>query len=85
MFGNLSSFGLSGDWAARARTLAKALKKAYPAATDAGIAGILGNWEQESGLSPSAIDPADHGSGLGQWTNVGGSRRESKMRAYLRR
>ncbi|MDM7515914.1 phage tail tape measure protein [Lentilactobacillus sp. TOM.63] len=81
LFGNLSSFGLSGDWAARARTLAKALKKAYPAATDAGIAGILGNWEQESGLSPSAIDSKDHGTGLGQWTFI----RETRLRNWLRK
>ena len=83
--GNVGSLSLGGDIASRAKKMAAAIKKAYPAATLAGIAGVLGNWEQESGLSPSAIDPADHGSGLGQWTNVGGSRRESKMRAYLKR
>jgi len=76
---------LDGDIASRAKKMAAAIKKAYPAATLAGIAGVLGNWEQESLLSPSAINSGDHGSGLGQWTNVGGSRRESKMRAYLKR
>ena len=40
--------GLAGDESQRAREIAKALKQAYPSATDAGIAGILGNWMQES-------------------------------------
>ncbi|MEN2324920.1 phage tail tape measure protein [Lentilactobacillus otakiensis] len=83
--GSIGSLALSGDIASRAKKMAAAIKKAYPAATLAGIAGVLGNWEQESLLSPSAINSGDHGSGLGQWTNVGGSRRESKMRAYLKR
>ncbi|MBZ3776449.1 phage tail tape measure protein [Lentilactobacillus otakiensis] len=83
--GSIGSLALGGDIASRAKKMAAAIKKAYPAATLAGIAGVLGNWEQESLLSPSAINSGDHGSGLGQWTNVGGSRRESKMRAYLKR
>ncbi len=83
--GSIGSLAISGDIASRAKKIAAAIKKAYPAATLAGIAGVLGNWEQESLLSPSAINSGDHGSGLGQWTNVGGSRRESKMRAYLKR
>ncbi|MCP9369174.1 phage tail tape measure protein [Lentilactobacillus kefiri] len=83
--GSIGSLAISGDIASRAKKMAAAIKKAYPAATLAGIAGVLGNWEQESLLSPSAINSGDHGSGLGQWTNVGGSRRESKMRAYLKR
>lgn len=66
--GAMGSVGLAGDESQRAREIAKALKQAYPSATDAGIAGILGNWMQESRLSPSAIDSADHGTGLGQWT-----------------
>lgn len=66
--GDMGSVGLAGDESQRAREIAKALKQAYPSATDAGIAGILGNWMQESRLSPSAIDSADHGTGLGQWT-----------------
>lgn len=66
--GDMGSVGLAGDESQRAIEIAKALKQAYPSATDAGIAGILGNWMQESRLSPSAIDSADHGTGLGQWT-----------------
>lgn len=66
--GDMGAVGLAGDESQRAREIAKALKQAYPSATDAGIAGILGNWMQESRLSPSAIDRADHGTGLGQWT-----------------
>ena len=66
--GNMGAVGLAGDESQRAREIAKALKQAYPSATDAGIAGILGNWMQESRLSPSAIDSKDHGTGLGQWT-----------------
>lgn len=88
IFGNIGNFNLGGDFAERAKPLAKAFKKAYPAATRGGIAGVLGNWIQESHLSPSAIDPADHGSGLGQWTNVpvGSSRgRETNMRNWLRK
>lgn len=88
IFGNIGNFNLSGDFAERAKALAKAFKKAYPAATRGGIAGVLGNWIQESHLSPSAIDSADHGSGLGQWTNVpvGSSRgRETNMRNWLRK
>ncbi len=78
--GDMGAVGLAGDESQRAREIAKALKQAYPEATDAGIAGILGNWMQESGLSPSAIDPADHGTGLGQWTFG----RETGLRNWLR-
>lgn len=88
IFGNIGNFKLGGDFAERAKPLAKAFKKAYPAATRGGIAGVLGNWIQESGLNPSTIDSADHGSGLGQWTNVpvGSSRgRETNMRNWLRK
>lgn len=66
-FGDLSGFGLSGGLASRARTLAKAIKQLYPSATDAGIAAVLGNWEFESGLNPTAINPGGGASGLGQW------------------
>lgn len=79
--GAMGNVNLAGDEAARAREIAKALKKAYPAATDAGIAGILGNWMQESRLSPSAIDAADHGTGLGQWTFS----RETGLRNWLKK
>lgn len=65
--GSLGSMGLSGSIASRARTLAAAIKKAYPSATNAGIAAVLGNWEFESGLNPGAINPGGGASGLGQW------------------
>uniref|UniRef100_UPI00403F457A phage tail tip lysozyme n=1 Tax=Lentilactobacillus hilgardii TaxID=1588 RepID=UPI00403F457A len=79
--GDMGSVGLAGDESQRAREIAKALKQAYPSATDAGIAGILGNWMQESRLSPSAIDSADHGTGLGQWTFT----RETGLRNWLKK
>lgn len=66
--GSLGSLSLSGGLASRARTLAAALKKMYPAATNAGIAAVLGNWNFESGgLNPGAVNPGGGASGLGQW------------------
>jgi len=79
--GAMGDVGLSGGLAQRAREIAKALKSAYPAAKDGGIAGVLGNWIQESRLDPSAIDAADHGSGLGQWTFG----RETAMRNWTKK
>lgn len=79
--GDMGAVGLAGDESQRAREIAKALKQAYPSATDAGIAGILGNWMQESRLSPSAIDSQDHGTGLGQWTFG----RETGLRNWLKK
>lgn len=58
---------LGGSVASRARTLAKAIKSMYGAATNAGIAAVLGSWEFESGLNPGAINPGGGASGLGQW------------------
>lgn len=72
---------LGGSVASRARALAKAFKKAYPASNNGGIAGILGNWIQESNLNPSAVNASDHGTGLGQWTFT----RETGLRNWLRR
>ena len=79
--GAMGSVGIAGDESQRAREIAKALKQAYPSATDAGIAGILGNWMQESRLKPSAIDSKDHGTGLGQWTFG----RETGLRNWLKK
>lgn len=79
--GSLGSLSLSGSMGSRARALAAALKKAYPAAQNGGIAGILGNWMQESRLSPSAINSSDHGTGLGQWTLT----RETGLRNWLKK
>ncbi|HIW71045.1 MAG TPA: phage tail tape measure protein, partial [Candidatus Levilactobacillus faecigallinarum] len=79
--GSLGSLSLSGSMGSRARDLAAALKKAYPAAKNGGIAGILGNWMQESRLSPSAINSSDHGTGLGQWTLT----RETGLRNWLKK
>ena len=72
---------LGGSVASRARALAKAFKQGYPASNNGGIAGILGNWVQESNLSPSAVNASDHGTGLGQWTFT----RETGLRNWLRR
>lgn len=58
---------LSGSMANRAKTLAAALKKMYPSATNAGIAAVLGNWEFESGLNPTSVNSSGGASGLGQW------------------
>ncbi|MGY5261908.1 phage tail tip lysozyme [Lactiplantibacillus plantarum] len=66
--GEVGNVKLSGSVASRARELARAFKQGYPAAQDGGIAGILGNWIQESNLNPSAVNSSDHGTGLGQWT-----------------
>lgn len=65
--GDGSVGALGGSVASRARTLAKAIKSMYGAATNAGIAAVLGNWEFESGLNPGAINPGGGASGLGQW------------------
>ncbi|MFC6275602.1 phage tail tape measure protein [Levilactobacillus tangyuanensis] len=80
--GSIGSLSLSGGLGSRARTLAAALKKLYPAATNAGIAAVLGNWEFESGgLNPGAINPGGGASGLGQW--LGG--RKTALINYARR
>lgn len=80
-FGAVGNVKLGGSVASRARALAKAFKKAYPASNNGGIAGILGNWIQESNLNPSAVNASDHGTGLGQWTFT----RETGLRNWLRR
>lgn len=64
---SISDISMSGDVAQRARVLAKAIKRMYPSATNAGIAAVLGNWSFESGLNPNAINPGGGASGLGQW------------------
>nr|WP_263849321.1 hypothetical protein [Secundilactobacillus similis] len=64
--GDIGSLGISGSVASRAKILAAAIKKAYPSATNAGIAAVLGNWEFESGLNPGAINP---GGGASGWAN----------------
>ncbi|WP_285213564.1 phage tail tape measure protein [Lactiplantibacillus plantarum] len=80
-FGAVGNVKLGGSVASRARALARAFKHAYPASNNGGIAGILGNWIQESNLSPSAVNASDHGTGLGQWTFT----RETGLRNWLRR
>ncbi|TFZ27299.1 phage tail tip lysozyme [Lactiplantibacillus plantarum] len=79
--GEVGNVKLSGSVASRARELARAFKQGYPAAQDGGIAGVLGNWIIESNLTPTAIDPLDHGTGLGQWTFT----RETGLRNWLRK
>ncbi|XRC41340.1 phage tail tape measure protein [Lactiplantibacillus plantarum] len=79
--GSVGNVKLSGSIASRARALAKALKQGYPASKNGGIAGILGNWVQESNLNPSAVNSSDHGTGLGQWTFT----RETALRSWLRK
>lgn len=78
--GSLGSLGLSGSISAKAQTLAAALKKIYPSATNAGIAAVLGNWQFESHLDPTAINPGGGASGLGQW--LGG--RKANLISYAR-
>lgn len=78
---DVGSFNIGGDVGTRARILAKALESADPRATKSGIAAILGNWEFESGLNPSATNPGGGASGLGQW--LGG--RLANLKAYARR
>lgn len=79
--GSIGDFSMGGSLGSRAKALAAALKKLYPAAKNGGIAGILGNWMQESRLDPNAINSKDHGSGLAQWTFV----RETRMRNWLKK
>lgn len=79
--GSIGSLALSGGIASRARALASAIKKAYPAATNKGIAAVLGNWEFESGLNPAAVNSGGGASGLGQW--LGG--RLSGLKSYASR
>lgn len=79
--GGVGNIKLSGSVASRARELARAFKHGYPASNNGGIAGVLGNWVIESNLNPAAIDPLDHGTGLGQWTFT----RETALRSWLRK
>lgn len=79
--GDIGSLGISGSIASRAKILAAAIKKAYPSATNSGIAAVLGNWEFESGLNPGAINPGGGASGLGQW--LGG--RKTNLINYARK
>ena len=79
--GDVGSLALGGDIASRARALASAIKRAYPAATNKGIAAVLGNWEFESGLNPSIVNSGGGASGLGQW--LGG--RLSGLKSYASR
>lgn len=59
----------SGDMKKNALSIAKYLKKNVPGATNNAIAGLLGNWQQESGLNPASIEqPSGAGHGLSQWT-----------------
>ena len=77
-FGSAGSFKLGGDIADRARSLAKALRRLDPRATRNGISAILGNWQFESGLNPSAVNSSGGASGFGQW--LGG--RLANLKAY---
>lgn len=79
--GGVGNIKLSGSVASHARELARAFKHGYPASNNGGIAGVLGNWVIESNLTPTAIDPLDHGTGLGQWTFT----RETALRNWLRK
>ncbi|MFD1455240.1 phage tail tape measure protein [Levilactobacillus lanxiensis] len=80
--GSIGSLGLSGGLASRARTLAAAFKKLYPAATNSGIAAVLGNWNFESGgLNPGAVNSSGGASGLGQWLGV----RKTALMNFARR
>ncbi|MDB1104635.1 phage tail tape measure protein [Lentilactobacillus parabuchneri] len=78
---DIGAFGLSGSIGKRAKTLADAIKRLYPSATNKGIAAVLGNWEFESGLNPGAINPGGGASGLGQW--LGG--RKDNLISFARR
>ena len=77
----VGSVSMSGDVASRARSLASAIRRLYPAATKAGIAAVLGNWSFESGLNPGAVNSSGGASGLGQW--LGG--RKSALIAYAKK
>ena len=60
------------------------MKQRFPEATDEGICGMLGNFQQESTLNPSAVErPGDDSSGHGiaQWT----AGRADNLRSYAQK
>jgi len=71
--GDTTSGGLSGN----AALIYKEIKKQDPKATNEGIAAVLGNFQQESGLDPNAVNEIG-ASGIGQW--LGG--RAAELHAY---
>ena len=78
---SLGALALTGDIRKRARILYAAMRRMDSKATRNGIAAILGNWEFESGLNPTATNPSGGATGLGQW--LGG--RLTNLKAYARR
>lgn len=78
---SLGALALAGDIRKRARILYAAMRRMDSKATRNGIAAILGNWEFESGLNPTATNPSGGATGLGQW--LGG--RLTNLKAYARR
>lgn len=78
--GLLNGFAVGDGSSARARALAKALKRLDPKATRNGIIAILGNWFFESGGLNPGIANSGGALGLGQWLDRGPA-----LRAYARR
>ncbi|CAJ1227161.1 hypothetical protein LZY01_19760 [Levilactobacillus zymae] len=79
---DVGSLSLSGSLSKRVNALAAAFKKLYPAATENGIAAVLGNWNFESGgLNTGAVNSSGGASGLGQW--LGG--RKTNLMNYARK
>ncbi|MCZ3863689.1 phage tail tip lysozyme [Lactobacillus crispatus] len=76
----LNGFAIGEGAPARAKALAKALKRLDPRATRNGIAAILGNWFFESGGLNPGISNSAGAIGLGQWLDRGPA-----LRAYARR
>lgn len=76
----LNGFAIGEGAPARAKALAKALKRLDPRATRNGIAAILGNWFFESGGLNPGISNSAGAIGLGQWLD-----RRPALRAYARR
>lgn len=81
--GSIGSLGVSGSLRSRAKTLASAIKKAYPAATMKGIEAVLGNWEFESGGLNPGISNSAGALGLGQWLDRGPALRRYAAKHHM--
>lgn len=71
----------SEDMEKNAKVIFDYIKTKFPEATDEGICGMLGNFQQESNLNPKAVErPGDDqsGHGLAQWTAV----RADQLRSF---
>lgn len=71
----------SGSQKKNAVSIGQYFKRNVSGATKNAICGLLGNWQQESGLNPEAVEGNGAGHGLAQWT--GG--RWNALNAYAKK